>query len=92
MIYSKDGRYKPDIIVALTVTSEPQNPTQQPIRLNTYFSKLEVRYPATALIFAELKRGQNAIIDAQVIATIERPEAGNIEVMNHFSIIEVYIR
>ena len=80
VVFGKDIRHNRDIIVALTVTSEPKNTKEQPIRVNSYFGNLEIRYPATALIYAEVKKGQNAVIGAKVVATVERPENGKIEV------------
>ena len=94
VIFERDVRHDRDIIAALTVTSEPKDPKHQPIRVNAYFGKLEVRYPATAMIYAEIKKGQNAVIGAKVIAVVDRPESGQIEVsieLNQFSRIEVLI-
>ena len=78
--FDKNIRHNRHIIVALTVTSEPKDVRQQPIRVNAYFGKLEVRYPSTSLIYAEVKKGQNAVIGAKVVAIVERPKATKIEV------------
>ena len=80
VVFEKDVRHFNDILVALTVTSEPKNRKHQPIRVNAYFGKLEVRYPATSLIYAEVKKGQNAVIGARVVAKVDRPGSGGVEV------------
>ncbi|CAG2166360.1 unnamed protein product [Oppiella nova] len=80
VIIDKNYSYNRDIVVALTVTSDPKNPNNQPIRVNSYFGELEVRYPATALIYAEVMKGPNGIIGAKVLAIVERPDAEDVEV------------
>lgn len=80
VIFERDVRHDRKIILALTVTSEPKDHKFQPIRVNCYFGKLQVRYPATALIYAEVRKGQNAVIGAKVVATVERPQSGQVEV------------
>ncbi|CAG2119810.1 unnamed protein product, partial [Medioppia subpectinata] len=79
-VYIGQHRPTPDTPVAsLTVTSDPRptgaNQTRKhPVRVNAFFGDLEVRYPATALVYADVRKGPNAIIGARVMATVERPD------------------
>ena len=68
------------IIAVLTVFSEPKDPIEQPIRLNSYFGNLEVRYPATAMIYTEITKGKTAVVGADVVALVQRPDGKVIEV------------
>ncbi|CAG2104285.1 unnamed protein product [Medioppia subpectinata] len=68
-----------DILAELSVTSEPKDPTQQPIRVNAFFGHLEVRYPSNALIYVQLMKAYNPVIGAKVVAVVQRPGDQTIE-------------
>ncbi|CAG2101123.1 unnamed protein product [Medioppia subpectinata] len=68
-----------NITAELSVTSEPKDRKQQPIRVNAFFGHLDVTYPSSALIYVQLMKAYNPVIDAKVVAVIGLPGDQTIE-------------
>ncbi|XP_042896236.1 calcium-activated chloride channel regulator 1-like isoform X2 [Parasteatoda tepidariorum] len=68
------------IIVGFTVTSEPKDIRDQPIRVRSWLNEIQLKFPAHAKVYAEVKKGYLAVIGATVIATVERPIGSTIDI------------
>lgn len=68
------------IIVGIAITSEPKDGRHQPIRVRSWLSEIQLKFPAYAKIYAEVKKGYRAVVGANVLATVERPMGDSLDV------------
>lgn len=76
----KDSSHLLEIQTLLTVSSEPKDINNQPIRVNVYFSQSEVVFPSPALIYAQVSKNNRPVINANVTAMIKRPTDNSVVV------------
>lgn len=69
------------IPISMTLTSEPKDVRDQPIRVRSWISDFQLDFPAHAKLYAEVKKSYNAVINAKVIATVERPMGKPVDVV-----------
>ncbi|XP_054721485.1 calcium-activated chloride channel regulator 1-like [Uloborus diversus] len=69
------------IMAGFAVTSEPKDIRDQPIRVRSWLNEIQLKFPAHAKVYAEVKKGYLAVIGATVIATVERPVGPTIDVV-----------
>ncbi|XP_013774757.1 epithelial chloride channel protein-like [Limulus polyphemus] len=69
-----------DVAVSVSVISEPKDPRIQPVRVRSWLSNVQLKYPAHAKVYAEVKKGYDAVIGAKVKAMIDRPLGPPVEV------------
>lgn len=67
-------------MLSFSVTSEPKDARDQPIRVRSWLSEIQLKFPAHAKVFAEVKKGYLAVIGASVTATVERPIGPTVDV------------
>lgn len=67
-------------MISFAVTSEPKDVRDQPIRVRSWLSEIQLKFPAHAKVFSEVKKGYLAVVGASVIATIERPMGPSVDV------------
>lgn len=68
------------IIVGFAVTSEPKDIRDQPIRVRSWLNEIQLKFPAYAKVYAEVKKGYLAVVGASVVATVERPMGQTVDV------------
>lgn len=68
------------ITMSLNVKSFPSDRHRQPIRVSAWIENLRVKYPATAKVFAEIKQNYHPVLNASVVAVIERPDSVKLKV------------
>lgn len=78
ILFTRRGYYP--VVAAFTVTSEPEDTEQQPIRVRSWLSDMQLKFPAYAKVYAEVQKGYRPIIGATVVATIDRPMGGAVDV------------
>lgn len=76
----KDSSHPLDIQTLLTVSSEPKDINNQPIRVNVYFGQNEVVFPLPALIYAQVSKNNRPVINANVTGIIKRPIGDSVAV------------
>lgn len=60
--------------VTILVKSETKDIKEQPIRVRAWVSDVDFNFPSPVKIYAEVKKGYHAIVDASVIASVGRPQ------------------
>lgn len=75
-------RDRDDVKASIEVTSEPRDPDDPPIRVRSWLSDIQVKYPGRIRVFAEVKRGYDPVIGASVTATV-RQDSSLQEVILH---------
>ncbi|XP_076304347.1 calcium-activated chloride channel regulator 1-like isoform X1 [Tachypleus tridentatus] len=68
-------------VASFSLTSEPNDPRIQPVRVRSWLSDVQLKYPSHAKVYAEIKKGYNAVIGATVKATIDRPMGSPVDVL-----------
>lgn len=68
------------VVVAFSVTSEPQDSRHQPVRVRSWLSDMQLKFPAHAKVYAEVKKGYRSVIGATVVGIVDRPMGGSVEV------------
>lgn len=68
------------VAVSNSVISEPKDPRIQPVRVRSWLSDVQLHYPAHAKVYAEVKKGYDAVVGAKVKAVIDRPLGSPVEV------------
>ncbi|XP_023243254.1 calcium-activated chloride channel regulator 1-like [Centruroides sculpturatus] len=69
------------ITISMSLTSEPKDIRDQPIRVRSWLSDFQLEFPAHAKVYAEVKKGYNAVVNAKVIATVERPMGKSVDIV-----------
>lgn len=59
--------------VSFVISSEPTKLSEQPIRVRSWISDVDFTFPSRVKVYAEVKKGYNPIVEASVVATIDRP-------------------
>lgn len=78
ILFTRRGYYP--VVAAFSVTSEPQDTQQQPIRVRSWLSDMQLKFPAHAKVYAEVHKGYRPVIEATVVATVDRPMGGAVDV------------
>ncbi|GAB6022221.1 chloride channel [Chamberlinius hualienensis] len=71
--YWVKNRLSDQMDVTLLVSSETSDVREQPVRVRAWVSDLDFSFPSKVKVYAEVKKGYNAVVDASVIGTIGRP-------------------
>lgn len=67
-------------MINLRVYSKAKNASQPPISLHVIMNRAVVNGPLEAKIFAEIVKGGNAVVGANVTAVVERPEGASVRI------------
>ncbi|GBL73827.1 Calcium-activated chloride channel regulator 4 [Araneus ventricosus] len=78
VIFRRRGDFP--VTVGFAVTSEPKDIRDQPIRVRSWLNEIQLKFPAHAKVYAEVKKGYLAVIEATVIATVERPMGATVDI------------
>ncbi|GFT37474.1 calcium-activated chloride channel regulator 1 [Nephila pilipes] len=78
VIFRRRGDYP--VAVGFAVTSEPKDVRDQPVRVRSWLNEIQLKFPAHAKVYAEVKKGYLAVIGASVIATVERPMGATVDI------------
>ncbi|GIY50789.1 calcium-activated chloride channel regulator 1 [Caerostris extrusa] len=78
VIFRRRGDFP--VAVGFAVTSEPVDVRDQPIRVRSWLNEIQLKFPAHAKVYAEVKKGYLAVIGASVTATVERPMGATVDV------------
>ncbi|KAG8201107.1 hypothetical protein JTE90_028775 [Oedothorax gibbosus] len=68
------------ISVGFSVTSEPKDIRNQPVRVRSWLNEIQLTFPAHAKVYSEVKKGYLAVIGATVTATVERPMGAAVDI------------